>query len=81
MTFICTLGTGKELPRYQVRGKLHFALRAIGYDDTIDLTYSLFASLDAMPGGDWEFSFCLVETDEEGHSSDHWSAAAVAKFI
>ena len=81
MTFICTLGSGDDDPDYDVRNRRHFALQVVGYDDISELIYSLFASLDVAPGGDWEFSFCLVETDASGSSFEHWSAATVAKFV
>jgi hypothetical protein len=53
----------------------------IGYDDIEPKSYSLLISFDALPGGDEEFFFCVVEANtEDGTEARHWSGLDVAKF-
>lgn len=56
--------------------------RLVGFDDIEDRHYSVFVTLDVMPGGDHELSFFLEEYDSTtSGESQYWRASDVARFI
>jgi hypothetical protein len=54
----------------------------IGYDDQIDLSYSLVVGLEPAVGGAIEYFFHIVEADgETGGEHTYWSGKETAHFI
>lgn len=81
MAFSCTFGSATPVELFE-RGSSRAALALVGYDDERDLSYSVLATLDSLPGGGDELAFSLVEYDGETDSEHtYWSGKDIPRSI
>lgn len=82
MTFVCTVEAEFVPPLVQRNGSSHLVLMPVGYQLYENKSYFMMVTLDVLPGGLYEFAFCLVEYDEETDSEyEYWNSDDVRRLI
>lgn len=79
MAFVSTLST--IAPGIHATAAQSTFVIPVGYDDSDGRIYRLFATFSVVPGGDVDFSFCLVCNHKDGTSYDFWDSQVIATLI